>query len=54
MSTVQDLQAALRHGDDQALGLETGDELADGAEGLAGQRDELALADELAGPDLGA
>ena len=48
----RDLQAALRHRDDQALGLEPGDQLADGAERQAGERDELALADELAGLDV--
>ncbi len=45
---VRDLHAALRHRDDQSFGFEARDQLADRAERLAGDRDKLALRDELA------
>ena len=47
-----DLHAALRHGADQPLGLEPRDQFADRAERQPGQLDELALRDELPGPDV--
>ena len=47
-----DLHAALRHGLDQPFRLQPRDQLADRSERIARHGDELALGDELAGPDL--
>jgi hypothetical protein len=50
---VGDLQAALRHGAQQALGLQARDQLAHGPQRHAEQLHELALRHELTGPDVG-
>ena len=49
---MRDLHAALRHRDDQTFGFEPRDQLADRAERLPGERDQLALRNELAGTDV--
>jgi len=44
-----DLHAALRHGADEPFGLEPRDQLADRPQRQAGELDEFALGDKLAG-----
>ena len=46
-----DLQAALRHGEDQPIGFEPRDHLADGGERQSRQLHELTLGNELTGPE---